>query len=323
MTTANSSFSPIIPRLQMAWDSTSMGTFKECPRKYYYSIVAGWQPRDMSVHLTFGLHYHAALERYHRLKAKGMDHAQALRATVKQALIDTWDAARQRPWSSDHKYKNRLTLIRTVVWYLNQFGPNDSIRTVIFADGSPAVELSFRFQTNVLGPDAQPYLICGHLDRLGELGGMIYGNDNKTTSWSLTPEFFEKYSPDNQMSTYSFAGKIVYHEPMRGMIVDAAQVLVTFSRFERGFAPRSEAQLDEWYEDWTYWVKMAEHFAIRSVNKQGDPAGAWPMNDKSCSHFGGCPFLSICSKDPAVREMWLKANFVHRTWDPLQIRGDI
>ena len=31
----NSSFSTEIPNLQLAWDSTSLGLLKECPRKYY------------------------------------------------------------------------------------------------------------------------------------------------------------------------------------------------------------------------------------------------------------------------------------------------
>lgn len=316
----NSSFSLSIPRLQLAWDSTSMGTFKECPRKYYYSIVLGWQPREVSVHLQFGLLYHAAIESYHRLKAKGASHAQAVRAATHFCLKATWDSKLNRPWYSDHKNKNRLTLIRTVIWYLNQF-EHDSIKTIIRADGQPAVELSFRFQTSYLSPDGSPYLICGHLDRLGELEGLIYGCDYKTTAWTLSPEFFNKFSPDNQMSTYSFAGKVIFQQPIKGIIIDAAQVAVTFSRFERGFAPRSDDQLDEWYNEWGYWVKQAEGMAITAHNGSG--AMAFPMNDKSCSHFGGCPFQKICGKEPKVREMWLKAGYVQRVWDPLQIRGDI
>ena len=60
--TENSAFSKSLPGLQIAWDSTSLGTLKECPRKYQYSIMLGKQPREISVHLTFGLYYHAALE---------------------------------------------------------------------------------------------------------------------------------------------------------------------------------------------------------------------------------------------------------------------
>lgn len=312
----NSSFSSSIPALQIAWDSTSMGAFKECARKYYYSIILGWQPRETSVHLTFGLLYHSAMEQYHRLRAQGQDHAQALRTVTRQALIATWNPTLNRPWTSDHKNKNRLTLIRSIIWYLQQFR-DDSITTLVQANGQPAVELSFRFATGHVSPDGSPYLFCGHLDRIGILEGLTYGCDYKTTSWALSAEFFQKYSPDNQMSTYSFAGKVIFHQPIKGIIIDAAQVLVNYTRFQRGFAPRSDDQLDEWYDQWGWWVKMAEGMARAGQEKN------YPMNDKSCTHFGGCPFQKICGQDPAVRDMWLKANFVKRVWNPLQVRGDI
>lgn len=313
----NTSFSPTNPYLQLAWDSTSMGTFKECPRKYYYQIIKGWVPRELSVHLHFGLIYHAAIEGYHRLRATGVPHAQALRAATHFCLKATWDDKLHRPWSSDHKTKNRFTLVRTVVWYLTTFGPNDSITTVILADGRPAVELSFRFPTSYVSPDGSPYIMCGHLDRLGSLEGVMYGCDYKTTSWQINDTFFQKYSPDNQMSTYSYGGKVVFAQPIKGIIIDAAEIKVTFSRFQRGFAPRSDTQLDEWYDQWGWFVKQAENMALGGQEKN------YPMNDKSCTHFGGCPFQPICGKDPAVRDIWLKANFVTRIWDPLKIRGDI
>jgi hypothetical protein len=53
-------------RLQFAWDSTSLGYLKECPRKYYYTMIEGWRGRGESVHLRFGQEYHAALEHYDR-----------------------------------------------------------------------------------------------------------------------------------------------------------------------------------------------------------------------------------------------------------------
>ena len=60
---------------------------------------------------------------------------------------------------------NRLTLLRSVVWYLDQF-EHDSLETVILQDGKPAVELSFRFLTNYQAPTGEPFLLCGHFDRV-------------------------------------------------------------------------------------------------------------------------------------------------------------
>lgn len=57
-------FSAELPKFQIAWDSTSLGLLKECPRKYYYVIICGYKKRNTNVHLKFGQLYHAGLEGY-------------------------------------------------------------------------------------------------------------------------------------------------------------------------------------------------------------------------------------------------------------------
>lgn len=312
---SNSSFSQALPFMQIAWDSTSMGTLMECPRKYQYSIIEGWQPRQMSVHLAFGIHYHSALETYDRVKVETGDHDRAVVAAVRRALEDTWDYTLNRPWNSDDKNKNRFTLIRTVVWYLAQFR-EDPLETIILANGKPAVELSFRFETEYVSPEGSPFILCGHLDRLVMWNERPRVVDRKTSKNSIEgEEFFARFTPDNQMSTYDFAGSVVYNLPiLEGVIIDAAQVMVTFSRFRRGFAHRTPAQRHEWYMNLGHWLRLASQYAEQRF---------WPMNTKSCGNYGGCPFRPVCSKSPETREGWLASLYVKRTWDPLQIRGDI
>lgn len=298
---------------QIAWDSTSMGALKTCPQLYFYTIVQGWAPRAESVHLTFGLIFHAAIERYDHALAEGQSHEDATLIALAYTLETTWNKALGRPWLSDDKYKNRWTLVRTVVWYLDQF-QNDPLETIILTNGRPAVELSARAQIGYVTAEGQPYLLCGHLDRLATLQGDTFIVDKKTSKSTLTPSFFEKFSPDNQFSTYATLARIAYATPVKGLIVDAAQVAIDFSRFGRQLIPRPEEVLDEWLVDLGWWLRQAEDFA---------KAGYWPKNDKSCNQYGGCPFREICSKSPVVREQWLEMGFVRRRWDPLVARGDI
>lgn len=290
-----------------------MGALKTCPRLYYYTIVLGWTPREQSVHLTFGLHYHAALEAYDHAKARGQSHEEATLAALRHALTISWNPALRRPWASDDKYKNRYTLIRTVLWYLDQFS-SDPFETVRLASGKPAVELSFRMGLDYTTSSGEAYTLCGHLDRLATLDGVPKILDRKTTKSQLYPEYFLKYTPDNQFSTYFFAAQTIYHIPVTELVVDAAQIAIGFSRFARGLVQRTPAQLEEWYHDLGYWLRTAEGYAA---------AGSWPMNDKACDNYGGCSFRSICSKSPETREQWLEASFSRRIWDPLQVRGDI
>lgn len=310
--------SPFIERtkLQYAWDSTSLGWLKTCPRLYQYHMLEGYRPRGDMVHLKFGIHYHTALERYDHLRAANAHwdprtHEEALREVVHEALIDTWEG--DGPWAPDHPNKTRENLIRSIIWYLDQF-IDDPATTVRLENGRPAVELSFRMQLD-FGPTGhlgdQPYLLCGHLDRVATFGGNTYVMDRKTTGHTITSRYWEQYSPDNQMSLYTIAAKIIYNIPISGIIIDAAQVAVTFTEFQRGFAFRTDPQLTEWLNDLRYWLSQAEAFA---------QANYWPQNDKSCHQYGGCMFRKVCSRSPEVRAIMLESDFERAPWNPLESR---
>ena len=300
--------------VQWAWDSTSLGTFKDCPRKYYYTLVRGLRSRGESVHLRFGIHYHAGLEHYDRLRAEGLDHESALADVVLKLLADTWDRPEDGeagPWTPDHPSKTRQNLIRSVVWYIENFA-DDPARTVILSNGKPAVELTFRFQID------NDLILAGHLDRVVEFIDGTYVMDRKTSSTTLSQNYFDQYSPSNQMSLYSLAAQVMYKVPVRGVIIDAAQIAVGFTRFTRGLTYRTPDQLDEWLEDTYRWVAQAHAYAGR-METEADYR-AWPMNDKSCHDFGGCPFRRVCSRSPAVRENILTTDFEIQPWNPLEPR---
>lgn len=152
------------------------------------------------------------------------------------------------------------------------------------------------------------------MDRLVTLQEKYWVHDRKTTTYALDDRFWAKFNPDNQMSLYSVAGKIILNAPIEGIIIDGVQVGVGFSRYRRQPTFRTEAQTAEWFADTLFYIGQAEDFAL---------AGYWPMNDKSCGNYGGCPFRAVCAKSPQAREKWLIADFHQRTWDPLKARGDI
>jgi hypothetical protein len=300
-------------KVQYAWDSTSLGWLKTCPRLYYYNQIEGWRSREESVHLRFGIEYHKALQDYDTERAAGIGHDDAVHDVVRELLLRTWE------WKSDHNTKNRDFLVRTVIWYLDKF-ENDPAETFIMENGKPAVEVSFRFELDY-GPQArsddgtvadQPYLLCGHLDRVVNFSGELYVMDRKTTGSTPSPYYFNQFEPNNQMTLYTLASQVVFQAPIRGVIIDAAQIGVGFSRFTRGFTYRTPDQIEEWLGDLRYWLRLAESFATE---------GHWPMNDTACDKFGGCKFREICSKSPQVREQFLKGNFDRsEPWNPLKTR---
>lgn len=314
-TSANSSFSRILPGLQIAVDSTSLFALKSCPRLYYYQVICGWIPKRTSVHLIFGLLYHAALERYDHKRSEGMSHDDAMDFSVDYILRSTWNTQLKRPWVSGDPNKNRLTLLRTVIDYLDRFGQNDILKTVQLANGKPAVELSFSFFSGKRSPTTgEEIAFCGHLDRLVDMNGQVYVSDRKTTKHTISSEWFKQFTPHNQFSMYTLAGQVVWEKPVKGLIVDGAQILVGSSRFERGIVNRDAAQLREWHQDTMLLLEQMESYANIQY---------WPQNDSSCDKFGGCQFRDVCSRSPASRDLFLTTDFTKRVWDPLQRRGDI
>jgi hypothetical protein len=300
-------------RLQFAWDSTSLGALKFCPRKYQLSIIEGWESKRRNVHLTFGILLHSSRERYYHAKTQGQSHDEALLQALAYLLEQTFDQELGKPWDSGDSAKNRFTLARTLVWYCDTWR-DDPLETITLANGKPAVELSFRFDSGLRAPNGEAYLLCGHIDRLARFNEQAYVSDLKTTGHGLDQTYFLGFSPDNQLSLYAFASQVAIGHEVSGIIIDAAQVLVNGSRFQRGIVPRSKDQLEEWYDDLAYWLSQAVYYAHKNY---------WPMNDQNCYR---CEFRKICAKSPSTRSEWLRADFQPRAegpWNPLRTRGDI
>lgn len=288
--------------VQFGWDATSITCAQTCLRYYYYKIIMGYQPKRKSVHLEFGGVYADALEQFYKHKALGADNEEALRLVVAKAMIDSFGM------EFDHSAKTRMNLIRTIVWYIDEFSDESEahIKTHYLADGKPAVELSFALEVD------DSIVVCGHMDRVVEFGNDLYTMDQKTTSATLSSYYSSAFKLDNQFNLYPWVGKAVLKTPVRGMILDAAQIAVGFSRFERTFIPKTQAQLDEWWMSAQYTIDMAR--AATTLDK-------FPMNLTACGNYGGCDFKEICSRSPSVRKNFLAGDF-HKDlgWDPLKER---
>ena len=114
--------------------------------------------------------------------------------------------------------------------------------------------------------------------------GSKYVIDRKTTKTMISSYYFDRYVPDNQMSLYTLAGRIISPPPVgRGVIIDAVQIVWAFpmNAFERGFVAttlgrraslRSGCKPDAWIASRREWPCRRSRSSLES----------FPMNDKSC-----------------------------------------
>jgi hypothetical protein len=295
-------------------------------------------PRQKSVHLLFGGHYATALEHFYKHRALGDDIDTALLKVVREAMENSWEyktcetcqgmgylspddpddtledcpdcllgKVSVGPQAFLDNAKTRFNLIRTIVWYVEQFGDETAagITTHHLSNGKPAVELSFTLDLD------DEFVLCGHLDRVVDYGGSLFVMDQKTTGSTIGPYFFKPFDLDTQMTLYSIAGQVVLQSPVAGVIIDGAQIAVNFSRFERGFTYRTKDQLEEFLQNTKHVVRTIQSYTLLDF---------FPMNTTACGNYGGCPFAPLCKAPPKLREKVMETEYSTRVWSPIERR---
>lgn len=319
---SDTKWSRTLPTLQLEWSAHSLRSFATCPRRYYYEIVRGLRlaAKDTS-DTAFGSLYHGALEEFDRAILAGKDVTTARQ----DVLLWVLDHSGERiphdqmvwvPLPMSEGAKSRWSLIRAVLWYIDDFerqGEN-GVMPYAFPDGTPGLELEFaiplpmRFfhpegetkdgQT-VFG-EGEQYFLRGYLDSLCTAQGQTFVRERKTTKNAIGPYYFDGYTPDPQIDTYDLVASVLFPElKIAGVMVEAMQTGVNFARFQRQPIHRTPAQRDEWYEEIIALLGEAETCARND---------AWPRRTAVCGLYGGCPFRKVCGKSPSVRELFLKGG---------------
>lgn len=230
--------------------------------------------------------------------------------------ICTTSASNKVSWTPENRYKNRHTLMRSVLFYCDNQLETGGVQPYVFADGQVGVEVSFTLPLDISSPDGDPYLLCGHFDSWVTAAGEVVCRERKTTKGSLSDRFFSRYSPDVQIDTYDLAGWLLYGETLKPghVMVEVMQVGVEFSRMQRGYVSVSEGRREETLDDIKGWIKKAEADA---------KVGYYPKNTAACNGYGAdyeCPFRSICREEPGQRKALLDDMFITEHWNPLRTR---
>ena len=276
-------------------NASTFQVFKACPRKYLYEVLlARGKPSD-DPNLRFGSLIHAAKALYETNKARGADHNLALQGAFRFLLHETWDFARAKPGFTEDPLKNRSTLLRTFVWYIDQYR-EDSAETVILPSGKPAVEIQFEFDAGVLTKSGEQITFVGTLDRIVRFNGTLYVADTKTSSNAkyLTAR---NYTPDGQFSLYVTAASVCFGFETDGILLDGIEVGPNATSFRREFVPRPREVIEEWLDDARVHLRRLGEAFQRNE---------WPQNDSACGMYGGCRFRGVCGAKPNEREELLK-----------------
>ena len=162
---------------------SSINTFKQCPRKYYYHYIANL-PTKKSIHLVRGTVVHEVLENFFALDVSSLNATNfesAFRAHAQRLFLESWKnnqlEIRKHVNSDEEKFYFSESLLMIFNW-IDQFvsrmkSMNGSISTV-FNALTPQREIEFR---------SEELSVRGYVDAIEQIGEHVRIIDYKTNAY--------------------------------------------------------------------------------------------------------------------------------------------
>lgn len=249
----------------------------------------GYRPKETVENLAFGTALHGGIEEFDKQMFEGVSRNQALLTALSTAIKLGAPLA-----NSKDTARTIETLTRAVVWYAEQFREDQSV-TAILPNGQPALEVRYE----VPWPGTR-YRFSGRIDKLASINDELYVVERKTTDAMLSDYYFNRYSPNTQVSAYIWALSEFLGVRISGVMIEAFQTAVSFTRIERGIVHRSRDQLQEFVANTAMYLNHADEY---------HETGVWPMNESACMLYGGCKFRPVCERPAERRKTWLDSDF--------------
>jgi len=303
-------------------NSSSLSIILSCPRKAYYTLHRNLRSRSESAALIFGSAIHKALEVFYAhprtarsipprfkeisdLLAFNPDAAEDQTHFLYDAIRAFVAAAQPLAALPDGDKRS----IPNGIWILQEYFKsyiNDPY--VVYCDeNGPVTERTFEL---VLHEEPGLRIILfGTVDVVlrHEINGNVLPADHKTTS-RLGADFFNRLKPNHQYTGYLLGAQRVLGLQTNEFMVNGIEVKekpktprgkgVSFSRQP---TVRNETDIKE-FIDAVIW-------ATKSYLQWAD-TNNWPIgNVDSCTMWGGCNYLEVCSAPPKLRENLLESKY--------------
>lgn len=313
-------------------DSTLIGAYKSCPRKFWLEYCEHWKPKTQSIHLHAGSSFAKGLEVARNAYFCGVAELPVRETVQTEAGTPgfhlTWKHQSCNPGDAalaeavgmgallaaygdfqcpEDSAKSASRMAGALEFYFDNYPLGaDGVEPITLPSGKKGIEISFAEPLSIAHPNTgNPILYCGRLDMAAHYAGAVYGYDDKTTS-SLGASWSKQWDLRSQFSGYCWGlGKIGI--PLQGFLVRGVSILKTRYDTQQAITYRPQWMLDEWEEMTLSTIKdMVRDYKAGYYRK---------VLDHACTDWGGCAFRQVCmSPDP---QSWLDTYFERRSWSPL------
>ena len=297
--------------------SSTIGTYAECPRKFFLSVCNDLRPSYENIHFRAGRAYADSMNVFRRtyhspLSPNKGDLDMALALAFKSLFeayapetisVDKWETVSSSP-------KSLANMACALVATIETYNPADptSLLPVVDADGEVWAERTFSLETQVLHPDTgNPILYSGRTDCIVASSQGNYIMDEKSTS-SMGEQWHKQWDLRAQFIGYKL-GFWSNFPNLNGVVVRGVCLLKESIRLQEYIVNVPSWLVKEWWTDLNYMLADA----VRDYKRLHFRAA----RDKACTSFSGCDFLSICTKAPEHRESFIRPAFVLMRYNPL------
>lgn len=276
-------------------DNSRMEHFVSCDRRGEYAIVRRRVPSGFNAALFCGEVCHLALQFRYLYYPVNVPIPPECVWKMRHIAQLAYELNPDYPNRKPDEYRTMEYVQNVLTLYCKAY-PTEDFKILLY-NNRPLVERSFAVLLGEI--DGVKIMWIGRIDLGIELPtGGIYVNDHKTSQMGGS-YFAIGFVTSSQMMGYTLSLNQVIKKPIRGVQVNT---LITRAitrtgkgvEFERHRIPYSYESLEGWREN---IMQLAGDFL--HCNKRQ----FWPMRTTQCiTRYGACPYLSVCSLDPAQRD---------------------
>lgn len=283
-------------------DSTKIKCFKDCPRKFFYNFVLHWRRSEPNIHLEFGTAWHLAKEHLLTTSYTAADVDEAYSIFLSHF----------RKYFSEH---DDLTLDaktpgnakKALTEYAKQFGPINRQMTILATEIAGQVALS------------HDLMVSFKIDAVVRDSRGVWVLDHKTSSRD-SPIYDESWFLSEQMSVYTHALHCMFPtENVRGAYVDLSVLRKSGNLHKRLPVTKTFNHLEEWHWNILQWFHFLQReYTNLTTNTHSTTLEAFPKNTESCTKYGRCPYMSLCSScfNPIPNIEDIPEGFRREVWNP-------
>jgi hypothetical protein len=309
-------------------DNSMVGTYSDCPRLglYRYGMRRGFGGKNWPI--QFGLAYHKYRETIENESARV---GELTDETHGLAIAHAMEGFEEPPAEHRHSFLTSTRLGVSCEHAYRRIQRERKAGQILVTQSEDSFDLTLPFwichECGMGGWGSQWKKLCpqcgaenihqashgGRVDQHIAWGGDQYVRDFKTTS-RMGPRYWDKYSPNGQLSGYVWSGHQLSGRRFGGALVEVLYNTKTEGPIiKQRLITRTAGAIEQWQAS-MFW----EHRFIRMMFAAREEMGylAFPQRTNHCGQYSGCAFRDACQEDSGKDiDKWLENYTIYSHWD--------